>query len=81
MIRVTVERWPLGDSSRKYSLGYFDIINTGDHPSPVSKGNYTSRFFSRCGRPLSRCGIVTDWPRKSKPVLSLLKEILGAAGF
>ena len=80
MIRVTVDMWPQGDESRKYPLGSFDIINTGTGAHPA-KGNYLARFYSKAGVPLQRDCNVNDWPRLSKPVLSLLRACLEKAGF
>lgn len=81
MIRVTVEMWPQGDAHRKYPLGYVDIWNTGTHVDAANRGNYDSRFMSKTGRVLKRTASVVNWPRRAKPVLSLLKVILQEAGF
>ena len=81
MIRVTVEMFPHGDENRKYSLGHFDIYNQGTSMSHL-RGDYGIRFFSRSGAPLlSRTSAILDWPRKSRPVMSLVRKALEVAGF
>lgn len=80
MIRVTVEMFPQGDESRKYSLGSFDIYNQGTTMNH-RRGDYGSRFYSRSGAELRRRATVLDWPRKSKPVFSLIRKMLEQAGF
>jgi hypothetical protein len=81
MIRVTVEMFPQGDENRKYSLGHFDIYNTGLTMNK-RRGDYGVRFFSKTGADLpGRKGVIGDWPRLSRPVMSLVRKALETVGF
>lgn len=81
MVRVTVEMIPQGDLNRKYRLGSFDIYNTGTNMSK-RRGDYGIRSYSKSGAELvGRKGVINDWPRLSRPVMSLVRKALETVGF
>lgn len=75
MIRITVDLISSLGSHRNKRLAQVDICNVGV-TEDGRRGNYSVRV-SRTARLVT----VFNWPRKSKPVLSLVKRALELAGY
>jgi hypothetical protein len=80
MIRVTIEMWPGGDSTKRYPLGHINIANIGVN-ADQSRGDYIVKFFGRDGRELKRNVLINGWHRLTKPVFSLVLEALTQGGY
>lgn len=63
MIRITVEKVPLGDESRKRLMGIM-IINNNLSGTP-KLGNYNVKISKFLGKGIWKTGIVTGFKRKS----------------
>lgn len=73
MIRITIELWPHGNENTKEVIGLIDISNDGTGTS--SRGNYQARF-PRSTKNWYFQKIVTNWPRNSKTIYQLVREVL-----
>lgn len=78
MIRITVDMWPGGDDRYAYRLASFDIANVG---GTEDRGDYDATFYNKSGGQLRRTASIRGWARLSRPVLSLIRRILGDAGY
>lgn len=80
MIVVKMELWPLGDESRKKTIGTVRIVNDGT--GTWSRGNYNVSVMHR-GKgkehKVWRHGRVTDYARLSKSPYNLLLAALQSA--
>lgn len=71
MLIVEIKIWPFGNREREEVLGRLEIINDGTGNS--MRGNYYTR--SETLETIK----VKDWPRLSKNVWELLREVLNTA--
>jgi hypothetical protein len=79
MLRVTIELLPLGDETRKRTLGTIDIANDGT--GTFERGNYMVRLGKFGGRGVWRRGAVTQFPRRSMgPYDLLLRALVATVG-
>lgn len=78
MIVLKLELWPMGDESRKRSLGHMTISNIGTSPDR-KRGTYLLRLFGKQGRHMAT-GHVHDWPRLRFHAWNLVHEALTCLG-
>ena len=74
---VRIELWPLGDESRKKTLGAMVIGNDGTGDRNV--GNYDTRLIGQKGK-VSRRGRVTCHPREKVSVWKLVAKAIASLG-
>lgn len=70
MLKVIIELHPFGNEQQKKTLYSFDIANQGD--GTPERGNYKVRYSGKDWEE----NVVTNYPRKSYPVLQLLYRVL-----
>lgn len=71
MIRVSIDLLPFGSETGRQRLATIDIANDGT--GTLEKGNYKARFHPKRDWVEK---VVTNYPRKSYPVIKLLYLVL-----
>lgn len=82
MLRITIELWPRGDSSRAQTIAFMDLYNTGK--GSLSKGNYEGHAVTEPSpwnpNQEKRGGQVIEHHRDA-PLWTLVAKMLHSMGY